>query len=228
MLVNFSFASGSGITASNGGVAHDLNIDLIPSSTATKWRPYWDAVYWLRNGTKYTACPAKARLLSTMTRSQVQSYVNALTTGGNTYHDIGMVWGGRISSPDGVFRANVVAVPSNQGIVNRHLIYMTDGELQPYSDYASAWGIESIDRKVTGGSSNPSLYERHRSRFLALCQAVKGKGIRVWVVAFGTGLTDDLQTCASQGSAFAASNATQLQQQFVNIARQISELRLTQ
>ena len=225
---DFSYATGQGIVPSGGGNAYDLNLDMAPNSQATKWRPYWKSVYYLRNGTRYTLCPQKARLLSTMTRTAVQTYVNSLTTGGNTYHDIGLIWGGRISSPDGVFRDNVVAPPSNQGVVSRHLIFMTDGELATFSNYSAGWGIESLDARVAAGSNSPSLQERHRRRFLAVCEAVKGKGIRLWVVAFGTSLDADLSRCASSGSAFEAQNASQLQNSFTQIAQKISELRLTQ
>ncbi|MEZ5708736.1 MAG: Tad domain-containing protein [Blastomonas sp.] len=222
---SFSYSPGVGILPSTGSGAYDLEIDRIPNNTATKWRPYWENVYYLRNGSRYATCPTKARLLSSMTRNAVLSYVNGMVVGGNTYHDIGLIWGARISSPTGIFSANVTEAPNNNGTVSRHVIFMTDGELQPYSDYAAGWGIESLDHRV--GSSNPSEYERHRSRTLAICEAIKGKGMRLWVVAFGTGLTDDLRTCASDGSAFEASNASQLTNTFTQIAQKISELRLT-
>ncbi|MEZ5708739.1 MAG: TadE/TadG family type IV pilus assembly protein [Blastomonas sp.] len=225
---SFSYVPGTGVVPDSGADQdYDMDIDLVPNSTATKWRPYWNEVYYLRNGDQYETCPAKARLLDEMTRAQVQTYVNGLSTGGNTYHDIGLVWGGRISSPTGIFSANVTAAPNNSGTVQRHVIFMTDGELQPFANYAAAWGIESLDARVTGGSNNPSDSSRHRSRTLALCEAIKGKGLRLWVIAFGTSLTDDLETCASSGSAFHATNSDQLETSFENIAQQIAELRLT-
>jgi Flp pilus assembly protein TadG len=225
---DFSYVAGQGIVPSGGGNAYDLDFDTTPFDQATKWRPYWKDVYYRRDGNSNTMCPQKARLLSTMTRTDVQNYVNSLSTGGNTYHDIGLIWGGRISSPDGIFRDNVILPPSNQGVVSRHLIYMTDGELVTSSGLFTSWGIESLDQRVTNGSNNPSLQERHRRRFLAVCEAVKGKGIRLWVVAFGTSLGTDLVTCASSGSAFSAQNSTELQNSFTQIAQKISELRLTQ
>ncbi|MCG6120723.1 MAG: pilus assembly protein, partial [Blastomonas sp.] len=56
----------SGITVNGSTAAHDLNIDAVPNSAATRWRPYWEQVYYERNGSRSTACPTKARLLSTM------------------------------------------------------------------------------------------------------------------------------------------------------------------
>ncbi|MGQ3177409.1 MAG: pilus assembly protein TadG, partial [Blastomonas fulva] len=190
-------------------------------------RPYWEQVYWLRDGGRSTACPTKASLLSTMARADVQTYVNSLVAVGGTYHDVGLLWGARIASPQGIFSSNVNASPGNGGSVGRHLIFMTDGELTSYDFVASMYGTEMLDQRVTGGSNDPTQLERQRQRYLAICEAIKAKGIRLWVIAFGTTLTTDLQTCASSGSSFTAENSTKLNTAFQNIAKQISELRLT-
>ncbi|WP_052129572.1 pilus assembly protein [Sphingomonas sp. 35-24ZXX] len=235
-IAGSTIAYGSnGITVDGSSNAHDLNIDAVPSSNATKWRPYWEDVYYFRNdgtsiknyGGGYTACPSKATLLATMTRDQVQSYVNGLITVGGTYHDVGLLWGARLASPQGLFQSTVNANPGNAGSVSRHLIFMTDGALTSYDFVASMYGVEMYDRRVAGGSTSPTQLERQRRRYLAICEAIKGKGIRLWVIAFGTTLTTDLQTCASGGSAYTAANSTSLNTAFQNIAKQISELRLT-
>lgn len=202
----------------------------------TKWRPYWEEVYFFRDdatsiknkGGGYTACPSKATLLSTMTRDQVQTYVNNLVAVGGTYHDVGLLWGARLASPQGIFQSTVNANPGNPGSVSRHMIFMTDGQLTSYDFVASMYGVEMYDRRVTGGSTDPTQLERQRRRYLAICEAIKSKGIRLWVIAFGTTLTTDMTTCSSSGSSFTASNSSQLNSAFQNIAKQISELRLTQ
>lgn len=231
---NFASTS-SGITADGSLNAHDLNIDAVPNSTATKWRPYWENVYFYRDdgtsiknyGGGYTACPGKASLLATMTRDQVQTYVNNLVAVGGTYHDVGLLWGARLASPQGIFQSTVNASPGNAGSVSRHMIFMTDGQLTSYDFVASMYGVEMYDRRVTGGSSDPTQLERQRRRYLAICEAIKSKGIRLWVIAFGTELSADMQTCSSSGSSFTAANSSQLNSAFDNIAKQISELRLT-
>lgn len=230
-----TFTTSNGITVDGSSDAHDLNIDLVPNSAATRWKPYWEDVYFFRNdgtslknyGGGYSACPSKASLLATMARDQVQTYVNGLVTVGGTYHDVGLLWGARIASPQGLFQANVNASPGNGGSVGRHLIFMTDGALTSYDFVASMYGMEMYDRRVTGGSNDPTQLERQRRRYLAICEAIKAKGIRLWVIAFGTTLTTDLETCASTGSAYTASNSGALNTAFQNIAKQISELRLT-
>lgn len=231
---NFVYTAG-GITADGSLNAHDLNIDALPNSMETKWRPYWEEVYFFRNdgtsiknkGAGYTACPSKASLLATMTRDQVQTYVNNLVAVGGTYHDVGLLWGARLASPQGIFQSTVNANPGNPGSVSRHMIFMTDGQLTSYDFVASMYGVEMYDRRVTGGSNDPTQLERQRRRYLAICEAVKSKGIRLWVIAFGTELSTDMQTCASSGSSFTAANSSQLNSAFDNIAKQISELRLT-
>ena len=231
---NIAYASGS-ITVNGSSNAYDLDIDRAPFNETTKWRPYWEEVYYLKNDTQrlkdnprgLTACPAKASLLASMSRTQVQTYVDSLFPVGGTYHDVGLLWGARIASPQGLFASVVNAAPGNSGTVGRHLIFMTDGDLTAYPDVASMYGIEQYDTRLGAGTNTTEHLERRRQRYLAICEAIKGKGIRLWVIAFGTTLTDDLTTCASTGSSFTAENSVKLNAAFQNIAKQISELRLT-
>lgn len=246
---SFSFNSITGITPTS---AIDLDIDTAPSISDddTKWRPMWPEVAYYRtsyvdsgrgrgrydlsnNGESLTGdqaasfCPQRSQLLQEMSKSAFDSYADSLIAEGNTYHDLGILWGARISSPDGIFADNVNEVPSNGGNVSRHMIFMTDGALVTSNAIQSAYGIEFHDRRVTANGVNLQN-SRHGSRFLALCEAVKAKGIRLWVIAFDTGLTDDLETCSSDNSAFTANDADQLNEAFQEIAHQVGELRIIQ
>ena len=81
------------------------------------------------------------------------------------------------------------------------MIFMTDGEMNADNLVYSSYGIEFHDKRTTAdGASNADSI--HNSRFLAVCQATKAKGIRVWVIAFASALTTTLQSCASDKSAF--------------------------
>ena len=230
---SFTFVEGTGITPAG---AIDLDIDTPPDAAdnSTKWAPLWGKVGYYRSaGTMFSlsgssasySCPYQAQLLAEMDQDSFDAYADSLDTGGNTYHDIGLLWGARFSSPEGIWQDNVNEDPSNGGAVSRHLIFMTDGELAPTTTVHSAYGIERNDLRVTTGGSSSDQYDNHRSRFLAICEAVKAKGIRLWVVAFGTGLTDDLKTCASANSSYAASSASELNESFQEIAKQVGELR---
>lgn len=238
---SFTFTSlAGGITPTT---ALDLDIDTAPTSDdATKWKPLWGSATFRRyttdaslsgsssSASSSTYCPYSAQLLTEMSRGDFADYVDALSPTGSTYHDIGLLWGARLSSPTGIFADNVNEEPDNGGTVSRHLIFMTDGELEPSPTVNSAYGLEAIDRRVTTDGTYDSQYTNHRSRYLAICQAIKARGIRLWVIAFGSGvdLSSDLIACASPDSAFKADDASQLNEHFQEIAKQVGELRIVQ
>nr|WP_221214625.1 Tad domain-containing protein [Novosphingobium hassiacum] len=241
---SFSYSTLTGMSPST---ALDLNIDDAPEDDdeATKWGPMWDEVAYYRTYTSYgntylsssaettqgrkasSYCPKQAQLLSTMSKTAFDAYADALNPEGSTYHDLGMIWGLRLSSPTGPWQDTVNVAPANGGKVSRHIIFMTDGIMEPSISIQSTYGIEWHDRRVTDdGTSNQAA--RHTARFRALCDAAKGKGFRVWVIAFGSSLTTDLKYCSSENSSYTASNATQLNAAFQEIAKNVGELRVYQ
>ncbi|MBU6266023.1 MAG: pilus assembly protein TadG [Sphingomonadales bacterium] len=230
----FTYNAGSN-TISPGG-ATDLDIDAAPSGESTKWAPMWPDVAFYRSGAPASVstsgsqatsyCPAAAQLLTTMSQTAFNTYVNSLVASGSTYHDIGMLWGARVSSPTGIFASNVLATPGNGGNVTRHIIYMTDGDPNASNTIQQAYGIETLDRRITDdGTTDDDL--RHEARFRAICDAIKGRGIRIWVIGYTTSLTSDLAYCASPNSAFSALTANDLNTAFQTIAQQVGQLRVT-
>ena len=248
-------------TATSFDVANlpaDLNPDLIPNSTATRWKPGWPDITWGRNGNNavdssetdawfearslwspyngalrapggFAACPPAARRLSEMTAAQVSGYVNAnnFRPHGGTYHDVGMIWGTRMLSPNGIFAADTAPNPGRPN-PRRHIIFMTDGDLAPNAEIYGLYGIQRYDNRVGGGSGLTAMEQRHSARFLAVCQYARERlNITVWVVAFSTGLTDDLRACATPGDhAYTAGNKAELQAAFRRIAQQVAMLRI--
>ena len=221
----------------------DLDIDGVPSSSEDGWRPYVPELTYFRtytsNGNIYynsadtsseglkafASCPKPAQLLKPMTETEFASYADGLVASGGTYHDIGMLWGGRFSSSTGPFSATVNASPANGLYVGRHLIFMTDGIMQPGANQHNAYGVEVHDKRITSdGFSDQTL--RHTQRFKAICESIKSKGVRVWVIAFSTALTDDLRNCASANSSFVSLNSQQLNDNFLKIAQSIGDLRI--
>ena len=238
---SFSFSSLFGMDPSD---AYDLDIDMVPdaSDPDTQWAPMWPNIAYYRtskaggsitnaltsnSGTQANSyCPHQAALLDEMSESEFDLYADSLQARGSTYHDLGMIWGARLSSPSGLFADHVNDAPANGGGVARHIIFMTDGEMAPNHSIQSAYGIEFHDRRVTSnGTSNHA--SRHRNRFLAACSAARAKGIRVWVIAFASALTSDLQNCASASSAYLAKDANELNAAFQEIAKDVGELRIT-
>ncbi|WP_324751191.1 Tad domain-containing protein [Sphingomonas sp. LY54] len=220
--------------------AIDLDIDRTPNSIATRWRPSWPTVAYDRAGladetstsnrnSLAAVCPKAALNLDVMTQTEVSNYVNAadFRADGSTYHDFGLIWGGRLISPTGIFAARNATAP-NARPINRHIIFMTDGDMSASTGVYGLYGYEKLDRRVSGGSiNNANLTGRHNERFSAVCETIKGKNITLWVVAYAQTMTTRLQNCASPGRAFYASSDAQLMEQFNAIASQIAELRLT-
>ena len=239
--------------------ALDLDVDLVPTSgtsaaaVSTQWRPFMpQLVYVRRSTTNWSAaevrdrgnftrgdqiqgslasvCPSRAQKLKTMTASEITTYMNGLQTAGWTYLDIGMLWAGRLISPTGLFR-NENSTAANGGSISRHLIFMTDGQIQTFIRNYDAYGLSALDRRRTSAGSLPTDAAQNAivsDRFDALCSAIKSKGITIWTVAFGTSLTSQLQRCASGNDrAFSAQNAAQLNAAFEDIASKIAQLRLT-
>lgn len=224
--------------------AQDLNIDKLPQDgdEATKWGPMWPELAYYRlnsynnltnepettRGTKAQSfCPQRAQLLQEMEQSSFYNYADSLVAAGSTYHDLGLMWGLRLNSPEGPWQELVNATPTNGAKVARHIIFMTDGMMEPNYAIQSTYGVEWLDRRITDdGYSN--LAARHTARFRALCDVAKAKGFRVWVIAFASSFTSDLTYCASSNSSFFATNATQLNSAFQDIAKSVGELRVYQ
>jgi hypothetical protein len=227
------------------GGAFDLDLIGAPDSEATRWRPQWGRLTYLRSNQQHMdstsnlsnairACPSPMRLFSEVELTGnptdvpvwLENYLAALVATGNTYHDIGMIWGGRLASPRGIFAENV---NQDNKPTSRHLIFMSDGQMEPNIGGYNAYGIETLSNRIAPvNSDTTTVTARHIARFRAACEAVKAEGITVWVVAFGTTLTNDMKACSSDGRAFYASDTTALQQQFSYIASQVANLRLGQ
>ena len=236
-----SYSSLLGMSPSD---AQDLNIDKVPQDDdeTSKWGPMWPelAYYRLnssngltnlsettRGGKAQSYCPQRAQLLQEMEQTNFYSYADSLVAAGSTYHDLGMIWGLRLNSPEGPWQELVNAVPNNGAKVARHIIFMTDGMMEPNYAIQSTYGVEWHDRRITDdGYSNQAA--RHTARFRALCDVAKAKGFRVWVIAFASSFTSDLTYCASSNSSFFATNATQLNGAFQDIAKSVGELRVYQ
>lgn len=224
--------------------AYDLDIDLVPSATDERWKPslpratyrrFDDDGNWTRDtvrtesnwGTASYVCPVAARRLSdTWSANTLTTYVDSLRARGNTYHDFGMIWGARFISPNGIFGSTNSTAPNGDAIA-RHIIFMTDGTQATNQSVNGLYGIEWWDRNITTDGSQSQMRDNHAARFQAVCRAARNKNISVWVVAFGTDLSDNLEDCATAGRAFEAESASELRDTFRDIAEKISALRLT-
>lgn len=231
--------------------AWDMKIDDLPTANddTTKWGPMLQSAVYLRsdnngytrnhvettndfpNNTRYY-CPSEAKTLQTWTATNFKDYLNNLIVDGNTYHDIGLLWGARLASPEGLFKATV-AQPSKK--IERHMIFMTDGDTTTYPYDMSAYGTAWWDRRQTPDDTVPTsdtLDSVVDERTKAICTAIKNKNITLWVIAFGKTVSENTKTrltaCASPGRYFAAADTALLLERFKAMAADISQLRLTQ
>ena len=217
----------SGATSTSGweysGSAPTYTRVVSPNSTTDYYTP---------NGSpdQYGACPTYARKLAEIDSSTLSTYMKGLTTAGFTYHDIGMLWGLRLMSREGLFAAEHAAAEST-GRYARNLIFMTDGETDTRIGSYDAWGVSAVSRRRTSTASIPTNADQNaitEARLSELCTIAKTqKNITVWVIAFGTNLSTMLSNCASPGRAYQADNADQLTTTFSQIASQIAQLRIT-
>lgn len=230
--------------------ALDLDIDRVPSAgdPATQWRPmYPEQVYdrqlrWDGSGSLsaaektthdeyvnpwsagYAACPPAAVKLEEMSSSSLANYLGTLAPRGSTYHDIGMIWGGRLLSPTGIFAAENADVPGKP--TSRNLIFLTDGQTAPLDISYASYGVEPLEKKRWSPTSSRTLTQTVEARFAFACQQVRKKNITIWVIAFGTELSPLLANCAGEGHAFEAADASKLNRAFDDIAKSIGDLRI--
>lgn len=232
--------------------AYDLDIDRVPDSDATRWRPFLpQLVYWRKNHQNWdtsdwrttenstradefasgdaAVCPTASRKLAVMTSQEVSEYVDSLEPKGTTYLDIGMIWAARLVSPTGLWKSENQTA-SNGGPISRHIIFMTDGQIETKNMVYEAYGLSALDRRRSNQGQVPNdadANENVDARFRAVCAAIKAKGVTVWTIAFGTALTDSLKECATDERFYRANNAAELNAAFTSIATNIARLRLT-
>lgn len=233
--------------------AKDLDLDSVPvaGDPTTQWRPEYPqlvfdrAMLWNGSGSfttaavktnaeyiapllgGFAACPAAAKKLQTWTSASLATYIDGLAAGGSTYHDIGMIWAGRLLSPTGLFASENADVSSTRP-TSRHLVFLTDGQTSSLDLSYGAYGVEPLSKRRWYSGAPYTLTETVEKRFSYACEQVKKKNITVWFIAFGADLNPIMTQCAGQGHYFAASNATELNAAFEQIARSIGELRLSQ
>lgn len=239
----------STVTSDNFGPipsdAYDLDIDGRPTSDVkTRWRPAMPELIFRRPnvaeerstnnhwnladswGGMARMCPAPAKRLAPMTSSEVANYLNSLVAQGGTHHDIGMLWGARLLSPSGIFSG------ANAGPQSRHIVFMTDGQVETNVYSHDSYGYPWLDRRrlpfPAVDPTDAKLNELVEKRFLAICESARARGLTIWSIAFGTQLSPAMKACSGENRAFEAENSDELAHAFKQIAGGIARLRLTQ
>jgi Flp pilus assembly protein TadG len=161
----------------------------------------------------------------------IQNYIDRIPMSHGTTHDAGFIWGLHLLSGQGMF-ASENPDYFNGNLVNRNLVFMTDGDLNPGEERYVYSGFNQVDGRIAPRSYTDSQMKVvHNRRLRILCESAKAQGITVWVVVIKDGVSQDtdLRLCASSDAHFkTAETADELVQSYSQIATSIGGLRLTQ
>ncbi|BCJ90570.1 hypothetical protein IZ6_13050 [Terrihabitans soli] len=180
----------------------------------------------------------------TATKQTVIDKINAMSAKGYTNIHEGLMWGWRVLSPGAPFTEGVSYTTPN---VRKYIILMTDGENtinsrsenHNNSDY-SAYGYAANNRLADDSDdmNGSELKTAMDDRLEEACENAKNddpnnpEKITIFTIAFQVNAQATLQRlkdCASSDSmAKTASNGTELDTAFRNIAKELGPLRLTQ
>ena len=192
------------------------------------WKPY----RYCRNSSddvicdSYTAntkpnniCPRSSILPLSNNQNELLSHIQTLQASGNTYVNVGLVWGLRVLSPDFPFMEGVEWANPNW---KKAVTLMTDGENQVHP-YYSVYGPSS-----TANMSNYKL----NNRVLDVCDELKSKGALVYTITFYSNISNSTKEiykqCATQPSMwYDAPTQAKLIEVYGTIAKELSNLHIT-
>jgi Flp pilus assembly protein TadG len=210
-------------------------VDVTGSNTALQWQYYDSTTTFGQSnsafGNKYSTlinfCPAAAKKLAVYQKEQ--DYTDQVTAsvaqvGGYTNHELGIMWAMRYLSSTGMFAAQNPTMLNNIR-VDKHIVFLTDGEMMQDDANYSSFGIPNADDRLSGGGAR---IDKHKARFLAACNRARQMGATIWVIALDTGATADIAPCASGSDHFyTATTSAQLETVFSLIGKGIGKLRIT-
>lgn len=218
------------------------DIDTVPSTNAQRW-PRYDPTITTGEGnasfgTQYSNlisfCPAPAVKLAVYAdKTAFNNQVNAALAkvGGYTNHELGIIWGMRYLSTTGLFAAEnpaTWAVNGKQVRVDKHIVFLTDGDMTADNNNYSSYGIPAKDNRM---SATGALDQRHLDRLANACTTSRTLGgATIWVIALDTaGGTDTpyLKNCASGDDHFYQTDGSNLASIFTLIGKGIGKLRIT-
>ncbi|MEO0618745.1 MAG: pilus assembly protein [Pseudomonadota bacterium] len=212
------------VTASNANNIDTCVVARVGSAKLTDERPdagaYLEVVSDGANATDIDphqgdsayACPETEVLPLSKSRSVLNERINSLSAAGYTAGHLGTAWAWYMISPEwkSVFKGNSKPARYDDEDVIKSVLLMTDGAYNT----------------MFSGSQGDTSDQTARD----LCDAMKAKGVIVYAVAFEAGeLSEEtLRYCATSNTHyFTADDTNELRTAFVNVAKELTSLRLT-
>ena len=187
----------------------------------------------------YNPCLTPTIVPLTSNKTTLHNSINALAAAGSTAGQIGVAWGWYMVSPNFGYLWPAANRPSDYGAVTlgqevlKVVIVMTDGVFNSiYFDGViaqnSTSGSGSGNYKINQDSPNGNGHDQA----LALCTNMKAAGIKVYTVGFdvdaSASATSFVNNCATDAEhVYLPETGTELKQAFRDIARQVSNLRIS-
>jgi Flp pilus assembly protein TadG len=164
-------------------------------------------------------CPRTPIMPLSSDRDGLNAHIAKLEANGNTYVNLGLVWGLRVLSPDFPFREGVAWDNKDW---KKAVILMTDGDNQAHT-YYSGHGLSSAVKL-----SNANL----NSRVLDVCTELKKKGVLVYTITFYSNISNQTKAvyreCATQPEMwYDAPTQSKLIEVYGKIAKELSNLHIS-
>lgn len=176
-------------------------------------------------------CKLQPVVRLTTDMAKVKAGINGMVATGDTYSNVGLMWGWHTLSPNAPFADGV----AYSGPVQKIVVLMTDGENAAYnntSPNASIYSGGGFYPQGRFGATSGTALERRAAldaRMAEVCTNLKAKGVVVYTIRVevtgGTG--DALRNCATDtGKFFDVTVASQLNDTFTAIANTLLNLRI--
>lgn len=179
------------------------------------------------------------RVVTPMTadRPTIDNAISAMTAAGSTILTEGAVWGWRMLSPNwnglwgGDMNANNLPLPYNTPLMNKAVVFMTDGQNDLSSNQNDYAAYGTLAQANLGTNSESAAEAALNTRFATICTNMKNNNIIVYTVGLGVPNTTTrnlLRNCASQPDFFFDSPSTdELRQAFRTIGDSLANLRVS-
>ncbi len=178
----------------------------------------WEIYRYPSGSNRNSRCPRTTVVPLTSDTTKLYSAINYMNADGHTLGNYGMVWGGRVISPEFPFTEGA---DWDDEVWRKAIVMMTDGQNTVHPTY-SAYGL-TWQHSITVNDLN--------ERFAEICEDLKSKGVLIYTVTFESNISestkDYYRQCATDLSKYYdAPSQTDLIDAFETISNELSNLHI--